>query len=385
LRNRREFLHGVAGATAGAFLLHSRIMEAMPQAAVGGAAPAKYKPVMVGGKKIKTVDVHGHVYVPEVTDFLKGTALAGRNGSSTSAAQYGNPLLVAGGERLQTMDKQGVDVEAVSVNPFWYTADRDFATRLIDFQNQELVDMVKAAPAGRFVAYGTVALQFPDLAAQQLEDAMKMGLKGAAIGGSVQGEDITTAKYDVFWSKAEELQAPIFVHPQASGQATGITKRVQGNGSLDNVIGNPLETTIFLSHMIFDGVFERHPNLRVCCAHGGGYLPAYADRMDHGCLVFPDQCKNSTLKKRPTDYLKQNVYVDSVVFAPEEMRHLAAVMGSTHIMLGTDYPYPWTEKGADTLGPVDLLFDTPGLTDTQRVEILGGNACKWLGIPTLIT
>jgi aminocarboxymuconate-semialdehyde decarboxylase len=375
--NRRQFLQalGVASAAVAMERGAGGLLRAAPQ----GGAPPKHKPVMVGGKKIKTVDVHCHINVPEAADFLKGTPLeraAGAGGGGT-----GNPLLVAGGPRLQIMDKEGIDVEAVSINPFWYSADRDLATRLIDFQNQKLAAMLQAAPPGRFVAFSSVALQFPDLAAKQMEDAMKMGLKGAAIGGHVEGEELSLPKYDVFWSKVEELQAPIFMHPQDSATATGIAKRVNGNGGLGNVIGNPLETTIFLSRMILDGAFERHPGLKICCAHGGGYLPSYADRMDHGCLTFPDGCKNPLLKKPPTEYLKQQVIADSLVFTPEALRHLVAVMGPSHVMLGTDYPFPWTESGPNTLGPVDHLFATPGLSNADQVAILGGNACKWLGIP----
>jgi aminocarboxymuconate-semialdehyde decarboxylase len=377
MRNRREFLLGMAGAMTGTFLLRDGLRGVMPQEIRGRTAPPKHKPVMVGGKRIKTVDVHCHINVPEVPEFLKGTPMerAGAGGG------YGNPLLVPGGERLQIMDKEGIDVQVVSINSFWDKADRDLATRLIDFQNQKLAEMIQKAPPGRFAAFGSVALQFPDLAARQLENAMKMGLKGALIGGSCNGEEISLPKYDVFWAKAAELQAPIFMHPQNSAQATGITNRVKGNGVLGNVCGNPLETTLFLSHMIFDGTFERHPNLKVLCAHGGGYLPSYPDRMDHGCLVFPEQCTGSTLTKRPTDYLKHHVYVDSIVFTPKALRHLVSVMGSSHIMLGTDYPFPWTENGDFTLGPVDHLFATPGLTPAQQVEILGGNACKYLRIP----
>jgi predicted TIM-barrel fold metal-dependent hydrolase len=255
------------------------------------------------------------------------------------------------------------------------------AARLIDYQNQELIKMVLAAPVGRFVAFGTVALQFPDMAAKQLEEAMKMGLKGTTIAGSVQGEEISLPKYNVFWAKAEELQAPIFMHPQDPVQATGIGKRVKGFGGLDNVIGNPLETTIFISHMIFEGVLERFPGLKLCCAHGGGYLPSYADRIDHSCANSPERCEGSQLRKAPTEYLKQ-IYVDSLVFTPEGLRHLVAVMGASHVMLGTDYPFKWLLTGEHTLGPVDHVFATPGLTDEQRVAILGGNACKWLNIPT---
>jgi aminocarboxymuconate-semialdehyde decarboxylase len=379
MRSRRQFLKTMAGASAAAICTCGArgLLGAVPQQA--GLAVPKHKPVMVAGKRIKTVDVHCHINVPDVASFLKGTPLEEAGVTALKGVGFGNPQF--GDQRLASMDKEGIDVQAVSINAFWYGADRDLATRFIDFQNHKLAEMLLAAPKGRFVAFGSVALQFPDLAAKQLEDAMKMGLKGAAIGGSVPGEEVTSAKYDVFWAKAEELQAPIFMHPQDSANATGIANRVKGNGVLANVIGNPLETTIFLSHMIFEGVLEHHPGLKLCCAHGGGYLPSYADRSDHGCAVFPDQCKNSPLRKPPTEYLKQ-VYVDSLVFTPEALRHLLSVMGPEHIMLGTDYPFPWTENGAGTLGPVDHLFATPGLNDAQKINILGGTASKWLGVPT---
>jgi aminocarboxymuconate-semialdehyde decarboxylase len=148
---------------------------------------------------------------------------------------------------------------------------------------------------------------------------------------------------------------------------------VQGSGGLGNVIGNPLETTIFLSHMIFEGTLDRFPNLKICAAHGGGYLPSYADRMDHGCSVFPEQCKKP-IKKKPTEYLKQ-LYFDAIVFTPEALRHLIAVCGVSQIGMGTDYPFPWT------VTPVDEIFAAPGLSDADRVAILGGNMCKLLKIP----
>src|SRR5579862_2820197 len=339
--NRRQFLQalGVASAAVAMERGAGGLLRAAPQ----GGAPPKHKPVMVGGKKIKTVDVHCHINVPEAADFLKGTPLeraAGAGGGGT-----GNPLLVAGGPRLQIMDKEGIDVEAVSINPFWYSADRDLATRLIDLQNQKLAAMCAANPE-RFVGITSVALQFPDLAAQQMEDGIKKyGLRGAAIGGNVNGEELSLPKYDPFWAKAEELGALIFMHPQDSANATGIAKRAQGNGILGNVIGNPLETTIFLSHLIMEGTLDKFPNLKLMAAHGGGYLPSYVDRLDHGCVAFPQQC-NVALKKKPSEYMRQ-IYVDSLVFSPEALRHLVAVCGAGHIAMGTDYPYPWTKTPCD--------------------------------------
>jgi predicted TIM-barrel fold metal-dependent hydrolase len=374
--NRRDFL---VGASTGILLSGCRLCSMAAPTPQALAAPPR-RPVKVGGRRVKTVDVHCHVHFPEITAFLKGTPVEKPSASQTSTyTGYNTPLL--GGARLELMDKQQIDVQAVSINPYWYSADEELATRFMDFLNQKLAEMLQAAPEGRFAGFASVALQFPELAAKQMEGAMKMGLKGAAIGGSVNGEELSLPKYEVFWAKAEELQAPIFMHPQGSVEATGIDKRVRGTGYLTNVIGNPLETTFFLSHMIFGGVLERHPGLKICCAHGGGFLPSYADRMDHGCWIGPESCQNSPLKKHPTEYLKQ-IYVDSLVFTPEALRHLVAVMGSSHIMLGTDYPFPWTTSGGSfTLGPVEHVFATPGLTDAQRFDILGGAACKWLGLP----
>jgi aminocarboxymuconate-semialdehyde decarboxylase len=215
-----------------------------------------------------------------------------------------------------------------------------------------------------------VALQHPDLAARQLEDGVKkFGLRGGAVGDVVNTEELSSERFDPFWAKAEELGAPIFIHPQGISE---LRSRLQGNGLLTNVIGNPLGTTIALSHLIFEGTLDRFPGLKLCAAHGGGFLPSYADRSDHGCVTFPEQC-NKKIKKPPTEYLKQ-MYFDSLIFTEEALRHLIAVAGASQIMLGTDYPYPWTTTS------VDHVLATPGLSDSQRIAILGGNAMKLFGI-----
>jgi aminocarboxymuconate-semialdehyde decarboxylase len=273
------------------------------------------------------------------------------------------------------MDKDGIDKQVLSINAFWYAADRDLARRLFDLQSEKLAEMCKAIP-GRFLGYAPVSLQFPELAAEQLEHGMKnLSLVGAAIGGNVEGEEIAAPKFDPFWKKAEELQALVFIHPQTAPLSTGIAKRVQGSGALGNVIGNPLETSLALAHLIFEGTLDRFPNVKICGAHGGGFLPSYAARMDHGCSVFPDQCKGPTLKKKPSEYLKQ-LYFDSLVFTFEALRHLVNEHGASQIMIGTDYAVPWVK------GPVDHVLNTPGLSDAERIAILGGNAAKLLKIST---
>jgi len=275
-------------------------------------------------------------------------------------------------DRIRAMDEQGIDVEALSINPYWYKADRDVARDLIRIQNEKLAEVCAAQP-DRFVAFASVALQHPDLAAEQLEEGVKKyGLRGAGVGGSVNGEDLSDPKFHPFWAKAEQLGVLVFMHPQAEGAAADLKPRLKGSGGLENAIGNPLETTIALSHLIFEGTLDRFPGLKICAAHGGGYLPSYAARSDAICVTFPDRCPVK-LNKKPTEYLRQ-LYFDSLVFTPEALRHLVAEAGSSQIVMGTDYPFPWTHTS------VDHILGTPGLSDAERIAILGGTAAKLLNI-----
>ena len=325
---------------------------------------------MVGNHRVKTIDIHCHVSVPEATDLLKGTKIERRVGAGIARGGYDDAGLTPA--RISQMDEMGIDIQAVSINAFWYSADQDLAGKLIDLQNQKLAEMCAAHP-DRFVAFASVALQIPELAAQQLETGMKKyGLRGAAIGGSCEGRELSAPEFDPFWAKAEELQALVFIHPQDSFNATGIKNRVQGNGVLTNVIGNPLETTICLSHLIMEGTFDKFPKLKICAAHGGGFLPSYDGRLDQGCGVFPQECTKK-LKKQPSEYLKQ-IYVDTIVFNPEALRHLIAVMGAGQLALGTDFPFPWATT------PVDDVMALPGLSDSDRIAILGGTMSKLLKI-----
>jgi aminocarboxymuconate-semialdehyde decarboxylase len=362
--NRRGFLRHAAAFT-GAVCVGCGLRHAAAQSA---AVPRRE--VRIAGRRIRTVDVHAHCAVPEVLDIVKGTPFE-RPARQQLAGSLGFPVA---GARVGDMDRDGIDIQVLSINAFWYAAERDLARRIFDLQCGRIAEMCKTAP-GRFMGYAPVALQFPELAAEQLEFGIKqLGMVGAAIGGSVEGDEIASAKFDPFWKKAEELQALIFIHPQTSPESTGIRKRVQGSGALGNVIGNPLETSIALAHLIFEGTLDRFPNLKICAAHGGGYLPSYAARMDHGCGVFPDQCKGPALKKRPSEYLRQ-LYVDSLVFTSEMLRHLVAECGASQIMIGTDYAVPWVK------GPVDHVLNTPNLSDDERIAILGGNAAKLLRLP----
>jgi aminocarboxymuconate-semialdehyde decarboxylase len=340
--NRRAFLKDTARAMAGFVLAQA-------------GRPGVRRQVSIGGRRVKVIDIHSHGVMPGVMEMV------GQKPPS-------NVALLLGTDRLRQMDEQGIDVEIISVNPFWYSADRDVATRLISIQNEKLAQFCNDH-SDRFVGMTTVALQHPELAVQQLETGVKLGLRGAAVGDTINGEELASARFDPFWAKAEELGAPIFIHPLGMPE---LRSRLQGNGALTNVIGFPLGTTIALSHLIFEGTLDRFPKLKLCAAHGGAYLTAYADRADHGCLSLAGQC-TKTLKKQPTEYLKQ-IYFDSLVFSGEALRHLVAVVGVGQIMLGTDFPYPWTTTS------VDHILQAPGLSDMDRVAILGGNAAKLFGI-----
>jgi aminocarboxymuconate-semialdehyde decarboxylase len=327
--------------------------------------------VTVGGERVTVIDVHAHAAVPEALE-LAGLKL----GSGPLRADLELPATMV--QRLADMDAQGIEVEAISINAFWYGCEREVAAKICDIQNERLAELCARQPQ-RFVAFASVALQFPELAAEQLEAGVKKyRLRGAAIGGSCAGREISDPVFDPFWAKAEALGVPVFIHPQPSGAPSELKKRFVGNGYLDNVIGNPLETTIALSHLIFEGSLDRFPGLKIIAAHGGGFLPAYAGRFDRGCPTRPEACPgglHGPIKKKPTEYLKQ-MYYDTMVFTEEGLRHLAAEVGASQLVIGTDYPYPWTTTA------VDHVLTAPGLGDADKVAILQGTAAALLGIRT---
>jgi aminocarboxymuconate-semialdehyde decarboxylase len=358
MATRRDLSKHAADATAGiVFTGCSATNAAQSQAQPGG----RRRQVVVAGRRVKTVDVHAHCVIAETLTMM-GKKLEDQRGPG---------LGEVGQDRIRAMDEQGIDVEALSINPFWYTAERDLASQIVKIQNEKLAELCGAHP-DRFVAFASVALQYPDLAVRQLEEGVKkLGLRGAAVGASVAGQEFSDAKFHPFWAKAEELGVLIFIHPQSTPE---LAKRFKGNGWLSNVIGNPLDTTIALSHLIFEGTLDRFPGLKICAAHGGGFLPSYAPRSDNGCRVAPEECNpDIKLKKRPTEYLRQ-MYFDTLVFTSEALRHLAAEVGSSQLVIGTDHPIPWQSQS------VDHILNAPGFSDDERRAMLGETAAKLLGI-----
>jgi aminocarboxymuconate-semialdehyde decarboxylase len=365
MTTRRHFLKGGAAAATGAVFCSCGLL----QRAHGQQPPRAKLPVMVGETRIKTIDVHAHCHFHEAAALLGADAAAIQVPPLLGAAE----VFVNIDQRLAAMDAQAIDMEVLSINPFWYDRERDLAAEIVKLQNEKLAELCASKP-DRFAAYASLTLQAPDLAVRELETAVKkLGLKGAAIGSMVNGAEFSDPKFHPVWAKAEELGVPLFIHPEGIPE---LNKRLSGNGRLTNVIGNPLETTIALSHLIFEGTFDRFPRLKVIGAHGGGFLPSYADRSDHACLVGPKGCNPDVkLEKKPTEYLKQ-IYFDSLIFTPEAIRHLAAQVGASQIVLGSDYPYPWE------LHPVDHIFASTSLSDKDKADILGRNAAKLFNLET---
>src|SRR5207249_4195592 len=248
--NRRDFLRNAVGASAGMLSGGLGLADAGFRSLQIGAPAGKRREVSIGGRRIKTVDVHAHCFVPEVWDLVKDTSLAAAaKNNLTGPIALGNP------QRLIDMDAQGIDYQAINVNAWGYSAERSLARDIVKLQNERISQWCAAHP-DRFVGMASVALQYPDLAADQLDEAVrKLGLRGAAIGGSCEGQELSDRKFDTFWAKAAELGILIFMHPQP---APGTTQnaRLQGKGGLGNTIGNPLETTVFLSHLIFEGTLD---------------------------------------------------------------------------------------------------------------------------------
>jgi aminocarboxymuconate-semialdehyde decarboxylase len=319
------------------------------------------KRVVVGGRRMSIVDIHAHCLFPEVARRVPGVTVP----------RAAPPSLVLGPERIASMDERGIDVQALSVNTYWwYSANRDDARAVVAMHDEGIAAWCKQHPT-RFVGLSSVALQFPDLAAEQLEHAVEnLGARGASIGGHVANEPPTGEKYDPFWAKAEELDVPVFMHPN---NASNIARdgALDGRGSLGNIVGNPLETTVFLSRMIFDGTLDRFPRLKLCAAHGGGYLPSYLGRSDAACVVRDDAgCAN---KRKPSEYFLDQIVVDSMVFSDEGLRHLVAETGVSQVVYGSDMPYFWPDT-------IDIIAEARFLSDADKEAILGGNLKRLLRI-----
>lgn len=270
--------------------------------------------------------------------------------------------------RLADMDAMGVDLQVVSPSPghYAYWADADLGRALARVVNDTLAEQVGCHPS-RMVALGTVPLQHPALAVEELRRCVReLGMRGVQISTNVAGAELADPRFHPFLAAAEELGAVLFLHP------TGFThgERLAAN-HLNNLIGNPLDTTVAIAHLIYSGTLDRFSGLKLCLAHGGGFLAAYAGRFDHAHRVRSD-CQHC--RHAPSHYLRR-MHFDTVVFDPEELEQLARRYGASQLVLGTDYPYDMGERD-----PIGLLGRTR-LSEEERQGIAGLNAARLLGLP----
>jgi aminocarboxymuconate-semialdehyde decarboxylase len=331
-----------------------------------------------------TVDIHSHVAVPAAAAVaaphldISTIPLAFFSTADTkevNAKQEADRASRMTGkgdglsERLRDLDDMGVDLQAVMPPPpqCYYTVPLDIAVKATRIVNEGIAEYVARTP-DRFVGLGSVPLSDAHEACAELERAMRtLGLKGVQVLTNVAGQELSHPQFAPFWKKAEELGALVVIHPNGFTEGRRLERFY-----FNNVIGNPLETTLALHYLIFDGVLERHPNLKLIAVHGGGFFGAYSGRADHAWGARPD-CR-AALPHPPTHYLKK-VFVDTVVFTPNQLAALVETFGADHVLLGTDYPFDMAE--ADPVGHVASVEEF----DAKTVEaIAGGNAQKLLAI-----
>ena len=286
-------------------------------------------------------------------------------------AQERGPKLTDIAVRLKDMDRMGIDIQAVSPAPHqtYYWTDPGMGAELARAVNERLAEIVAQHPE-RFVALGTVPLQDVSLALAELEHCVrKLGMRGVEINPSVRGMDLTDAKLNLeaFFAAVQKLDVVIFMHPIGFTHGERLV-----NHYFSNVIGNPLETTVAASHLIFDGVMERHPKLKVVLPHAGGYLAHYWARMDHAYKARSD-CRGQ-MKRKPSAYLER-FYFDTITFDHGMLAHLIARFGADHVLLGTDYPY---DMGMER--PLEFIEGVKGLSKAETAAIEGGNAARLLKI-----
>ncbi len=340
------------------------------------------KPKRARNGKTLTVDIHCHISTPECEPLVKEIfspekepfvffTNAETREINRSLFTAMAPKMTSPEERLKDMDRMGVDIQAISPSPnqYYYWTEGELGIRLARMQNERVAEIVRAYPT-RFVGMGTLPLQDVERAVQELERIVKeLGLRAIEISTNVNGVDFDDPRFEPVFAKAEELDVLIFIHP--IGCTAGERMR---DYYLINVVGHPLESTIAVSRLICGGVLERHPRLKICVAHGGGYLPFYAGRMDHAYRVRAEG--RHFIRRPPSTYLRQ-LYFDTVLYTEDSLVYLVKQMGSDHVLLGTDYPADMGE-----VDPLGYIGKVRSLSREDKANICGRNAARLLKIST---
>jgi len=332
--------------------------------------PAPYPPA---------IDVHGHLLVPEVNALAAGhpreeaDAAAERAAFSAHSIELNQaqikrvlPQLTDVSRRLEDMTASQVTHQIVGPMPMHrYWAAPDLALQLTRTVNASVATHCAQAPT-QLRGLGTLPLQHPDLAITELEYAVKeLGLRGVSVSTNADGRELADPTFDAVWEAAAELGAVVFIHPWGCSLGARL-----GENFLGNTVGQPVETTLALSHLIFAGTLDRHPTLKLLAAHGGGYLPTYIGRSDHAWHHRPDA---HTCAEPPSAYLRK-LWYDALVYTPAALRHLVEAVGVDRIMLGSDYPFDMGITDAPARA------QDAGLDEDDVTRILSTNAADLFDI-----
>jgi aminocarboxymuconate-semialdehyde decarboxylase len=328
----------------------------------------------------RTIDCHTHILTDETIGLLakeapwvapKLTPIDDDFSMLEIAGTSYRPFPRGGWElerRFKDMAAAEVDVHVLSATPQTYLYDQDPAMTVATsvLQNDQIAKLVKAHP-DRFTGIATLPMQTPDRAAEELTRAVqKLGMRGAMIGSNVVGKNLDDPSFEPVWAAAEELGAFMIIHP---ANVAGVDRL--RSYYLQNLIGNPLDTTIAAACLVFGGVMERHPKLNVLLVHGGGFVPYQAGRWAHGWHVRPEPKVN--VKKSPEPWINR-FYYDTILHAKPQLEFLVASVGPTRVLMGSDYPY---DMGTgECVRQVDALW----IDDAEKAAILNGNVVKLLGL-----
>lgn len=332
-------------------------------------------PVSQRGRHL-VVDIHCHLNIASAEAKIRAEIANPPNPlafmSPASMAVNGKlfasigPKLNGVDERLVDMDQLGIDVQAISPSPgqYYYFAPPELGRDAARMVNDGIAKAVARHP-DRLIGIGTVPLQNTEMAIAELRRCVdELDLRGIEIGSNVAGMELADPGLRPFFAAAEELGILLFLHPLGFTHGQRLAEHY-----LDNIIGNPLESTIALSHLIFGGVLDAHPGLKLCVAHGGGYLPGYWGRMDHAFRARED-CRQC-ISREPSTYLRQ-VWLDTLVFDQDELDCLVRTHGADKLCLGTDYPFDMAE-------PDPVRFHGR-LSEEAQKRVLGLNAAELLGL-----
>jgi len=327
----------------------------------------------------KTIDIHAHVIGEETIRLMQKEApkvaprLTPIDNESAVFEVAGTPYrpFPRGGfdldQRFKDMAASEVDMQAVSVPPqtFLYDQDAALGAALARIQNEEIAKLVKQHP-DRFLGLATLPMQAPEQAAAELRRAVRtLGLVGAMIGSNIEGRNLDDPALEPVWAAAAEVDAFMLIHPVKVAGADRLRAYY-----LTNLIGNPLDTTIAAACLVFGGVLERHPTLKFCLSHGGGFTPYQAGRWAHGWHVRGEPKKS--LAVSPEASLRR-FYYDTILHAAPQLESLVAWAGPSHVLLGSDYPFD--------MGTLECVRQVRalGVSAADRDTILGGQAAAMLG------